>query len=134
MRSDVARGGSFPWRAPPPKWHQAGAIAGSMSRPEPVRIELVDDVEIVFDIEFIGRQDAVCIAGFEERDRDHQGAGELESVILGEDEVVRHLKELHRERANSRSMAPLKDRDRNAITAKAKLQRRHAGVADPEVG
>ena len=55
MRSDVARGGSFPWRAPPPKWHQAGAIAGSMSRPEPMRIELVDDVEIVFDIEFIGR-------------------------------------------------------------------------------
>ena len=109
-------------------------IAGSMSRPEPARIELVDDVEIVIGIEFIGRQDAVCIAGFEERDWDHQGAGELESLILGKDEVVRHPEGLHRERANSRSMAPLKDRDRNAITAKAKLQRRHAGVADPEAG
>ena len=77
-----------------------------MSRPEPARIELVDDVEIVIGIEFIGRQDAVCIAGFEERDWDHQGAGELESLILGKDEVVRHPEGLHRERANSRSMAP----------------------------
>ena len=85
-------------------------------------------LDIVIGIEFIGRQDAVCIAGFEERDRDHQGAGELESLILGKDEVVRHPEGLHRERANSRSMAPLKNRARNAITAKAKLQRRHAGV------
>ena len=98
-----------------------------------MRIELVDDIEIVIGIEFIGRQDAACIAGFEERDRDHQGAGDLESMILGEGEVVRHFEGLHRERANSRSMASLKDRDRNTITAKAKLQRQHAGVADPEV-
>ena len=69
-----------------------------MSRSEPMRIELVDDVQVVIGIEFVGRQDAVFVAGFEERNRDHQSMGELEGVVLGEDEVVRHFEGLHRER------------------------------------
>jgi hypothetical protein len=56
--------------------------AGSMSRPEHVRIELIDDVQVVIGIEFVGRQNTVFRARLEQRDWDHQGTGELEGVIL----------------------------------------------------
>ncbi|MDE8757569.1 MULTISPECIES: hypothetical protein [Rhizobium] len=51
-------------------------------------------------------KDAILTVDFEDGDRDHQVAGKLKGVRLGEDEIVRHVERLHQERANSRSMAP----------------------------
>lgn len=99
-----------------------------------MRIELVNDVEVVISVELVRGQNAVFVAGLEKRDRNHQGAGELEGVGLGENEVVRHIEGLHRERANSRSMAPSKDRNWNAITARAKLVERRQLASRPQRG
>ncbi|ACM39307.1 conserved hypothetical protein (plasmid) [Allorhizobium ampelinum S4] len=48
------------------------------------------DLQIVFAIDFVGRQDAELVAGSEQEDRDHQGTGEVEGVALCEAEIVRH--------------------------------------------
>lgn len=65
--------------------------ARSVSRPTIVRIVFMDDIERVAIVDFIARQDAVFAAGLEECDRDHQGAGEFEGVVLGDGEIVRHF-------------------------------------------
>lgn len=59
-----------------------------------------DDDLVAF--ELFGGHDAVFGAGLEEDDGDHEGAGEVEGVILGEGEIVCHFLGLHLERANSR--------------------------------
>ncbi len=58
--------------------------AGSMSRPALVRIEFVDGLKVVVGVELLARQRAVLVAGFEERDRNHEGAGEVEGVGLSQ--------------------------------------------------
>ena len=103
-----SRGGSSPCKAPLASGTRQDH-AGSMSRPGPMRIELMNNIQVVIGIKFVRRQDTVLVAGFEERNRDHQSTGELEGVVLSEDEVMRHFIGLHRERASSRSMAPRKN-------------------------
>ncbi len=68
----------------------------------PAREVFVNDLKIVFVIEFVGRKDAEFVAGFEQGDGNHQIVAEVESVRLGEREIVCHLEVLHRKRANSR--------------------------------
>jgi hypothetical protein len=48
---------------------------------------LTDEVEAIGDQvgEVIAREHAVFTASLEDRDRDHQGAGELEGVVLGKE-------------------------------------------------
>jgi hypothetical protein len=79
-----------------------------MSRPW---MKLVDDLEVVACVDLVRGKDAIFTVDFEDRDRHHQVAGELECVGLCEDKIVRHLKRLHWERANSRLMAPQRPRD-----------------------
>ena len=62
--------------------------AGSMSRP--VRIELVNDLKVVFVVEVDAGEYAVFVADLENGHRNHQGASELEGVVLSEKEIVRH--------------------------------------------
>lgn len=68
----------------------------------PAREILVHDLQIVFVIEFVGRKDAEFVPGSEQSDGDHQVIAEVESVQLGEREIVCHGEKLHRKRANSR--------------------------------
>lgn len=56
-----------------------------MSRP---REKFVDDFQVVVVVKFVAWQDAELIAGFEEGDGNHEVAGELEGVGLGENEIV----------------------------------------------
>ena len=92
-----------------------------MSRPWE---KFVYDLQIVVGVDFVGRKDAVFAVDRKQSDRDHQVTGKLEGVGLGERKIVRHLKWLHRERANSRSMAPHKARGR------ARSPRGEAGAAE----
>ena len=62
----------------------------------------MDDLEIVFVIEFVGRKDAEFVARLEESDGDHQIVAEVEGVRLSEGKIVCHVQVLHRKRANSR--------------------------------
>ena len=80
-----------------------GVKAGSMSPP---RIELVDHLDVVVFVEFVGGQDAELVAGAEENDRDHEGAGESESVGPSEGKIVRHREGSTGSGADPRSMAP----------------------------
>jgi hypothetical protein len=58
-----------------------------MSRPTVVGVELVDDFDSgVFEI--FGGKDAVFAVDLEQDDRDHQGAGQLKSMVLSEREIV----------------------------------------------
>lgn len=59
--------------------------AGSTSRPG---IECVDDLQIVFIVEFVARKDAEFFAGPEKRDRNYKCAGELEGVVLRKPKIV----------------------------------------------
>ena len=59
--------------------------AGSMSRPG---IEFVDDLQIVFIVEFVARKDVELFAGPEKRDRYYKSAGELEGVVLRKPKIV----------------------------------------------
>lgn len=54
-------------------------------------IILVDDIEIVTIVDLVAWNDTVLAAGAEEGDGNHQGAGEVEGVVLGEGEIVRHF-------------------------------------------
>ncbi|WP_201838641.1 hypothetical protein [Microvirga zambiensis] len=60
-----------------------------MSRPAIVGIEFVDEFEVVAVVEFVGGP--LLVAGLYDRDRDHQGAGELEGVVLDNGKIVRHF-------------------------------------------
>ena len=50
------------------------------------------DLQIVFVIEFVARQNAELVAGPEQRDWNHQGAGELEGVGLRKRKIGVHLR------------------------------------------
>lgn len=70
-----------------------------MSRPVLEGIELGDGVDFVT-VEFVARQNAELVAGPEERDRDHQGPGECESMTLSECKILCHMRNLRPERAD----------------------------------
>jgi hypothetical protein len=59
-----------------------------MSRLTVVGVELVDDFETVGVVEIFGGKDAVFAVDLEQDDRDHQGAGQLKSMVLSEREIV----------------------------------------------
>ncbi|NLR97281.1 hypothetical protein HGP17_10600 [Rhizobium sp. P38BS-XIX] len=50
------------------------------------------DLQIVFLIEFVARQNAELVAGPEQRDWNHQDAGKLESVVLRKRKIGVHLR------------------------------------------
>ncbi len=60
-----------------------------MSRPVFEGIEFGDGLDLAV-IEFVARENAEHVSGPEERDRDHQGAGECESVALSECKILCH--------------------------------------------
>jgi len=100
------------------KRHLRKEKAGSMSRPEVKGIVFDKRLDLVV-FEFGAREDAEFTAGPEERDRNHEGAGKLEGVVLCERKIVGHLRAPSSERANParwlrQCPAPV------AITAKAK--------------
>ncbi len=50
------------------------------------------DLQIVFVIEFVARQNAELVAGPEQRDRNHQSAGKLEGMVLRKQKIGVHLR------------------------------------------
>ena len=58
------------------------------------------DLQIVVVIEFVARQNAELVAGPEQRDWNHQGADECESVALSECKFLCHVRILRPERAD----------------------------------
>ncbi|CUX04907.1 conserved hypothetical protein [Agrobacterium fabacearum TT111] len=67
-----------------------------MSRPG---MEFMHDLQIVFVIEFVARQNAELVAGPEKRDRNHQDAGKLEGVVLRKGKIGVHRRAPSLERA-----------------------------------
>lgn len=94
-----------------------------MSRPAIEGVVFVDDMESVAIVDLVAGQDAVFAVDLEQRDRDHEGAGELEGVVLGKGKIVRHFE-------GSIRSGPIPARwllegpPSVAITAKAQPQRR----------
>lgn len=78
-------------------------MGGSVSRP---RMEHMNDRKVIIGVDLVRGQHAVFYVDFEDGDRDHEVAGELEGVGLSEGKIVRHVRGSIWERANSRSMAP----------------------------
>ncbi len=70
------------------------------------RVIIMDDYHVSV-IEFIAWHDAELSIDLKQCDRDHQGAGELECVGLGEGKIVRHLRAPPWSEADPRSMAPV---------------------------
>lgn len=69
----------------------------------PPRIEPVDHLDVIFVVELIGRQNAELVAGAEENDGNHGGAGEIESMGASEGKIVRHREGEAAAAARSRS-------------------------------
>lgn len=62
-------------------------------------MEFVDDRKVIIGVDLVRGKHAVFTVDFEDGDRDHQVAGELEGVGLCEVEIVGHLGGSIRERA-----------------------------------
>jgi hypothetical protein len=58
------------------------------------------DLKIVFVVELVARKDAELVTGPEQCDRNHERAGKLEGMVLGEGKILRHQKAPSLERAN----------------------------------
>ncbi|NTA19723.1 hypothetical protein [Agrobacterium tumefaciens] len=65
----------------------------------PTRNIFMHDLQIVFVIEFVARQNAELVARPEERNWNHQGTGKLEGVILRKGKIGVHLRAPSLERA-----------------------------------
>ena len=65
----------------------------------PTRNIFMHDLQIVFVIEFVARQNAELVARPEERNWNHQGAGKLEGVVLRKGKIGVHLRAPSLERA-----------------------------------
>ena len=89
-----------------------------MSRPVFEGIEFSDGLDLTL-IEFVARENAELVSRPEERDRDHQGAGERESVALSECKILCHVRNLRPERADPARWL-LKGPGTVAITAQSK--------------
>ncbi|QOF75283.1 hypothetical protein IG197_32460 (plasmid) [Aminobacter sp. SR38] len=103
-----------------------------MSRPAIVRVEFVNDVEIVVGVDFVADDDAEFIAGPEQRHRDHEGAGKCESLRLSECKILCHVRNLRPEQADPARWL-LEGPGTVAITAKAKPSGGSL-LADPDRG
>jgi len=79
----------------------------------------MDDVEVIVGIDLFARQNAELVAGPEERDGTHQGAGKSESVALSECKILCHVRNLRPERDDPARWL-LEGPGTVAITAKAK--------------
>src|SRR5690606_33937501 len=102
---------------------------GAVDRPAPaVRIVDVEHRDLAL-IELVLGQHAIFVVGLEEDDGSHQCAGEVPGVLLGEFEVVRHLRAPSLERAIPARWL-LKGLAPGAITAQAKTSGRSL-LADP---
>jgi hypothetical protein len=64
-----------------------------MSRPVFEGVEFSDSLDLVA-IEFVARQNAELVPGPEQRDWNHQGSGERESVTLSECKILCHVRNL----------------------------------------
>ena len=93
-----------------------------MSRPVFERIEFGDGLDLAVN-EFVARKDAELVSGPEQRDRNHEGAGERESVALSECKILCHVRNLRPERADPARWL-LEGPGTVAITAKTKAERR----------
>lgn len=102
-----------------------------MSRPVFEWIEFGDGLDLAV-IEFVGRKDAELVSGPEQRDRNHEGAGERESVALSECKILCHVRNLRAERAIPARWL-LEGPGTVAITAKAKPSGGSL-LADPDRG
>ncbi|WP_189342794.1 hypothetical protein [Mesorhizobium sp. M2A.F.Ca.ET.029.05.1.1] len=69
--------------------------AGSTSRPDLEWVVFVKDFEIIARLDLIAAEHADHVAGFEEDDGDHQGAGEVQGMVLSQSKIVRHLRAFH---------------------------------------
>lgn len=69
--------------------------AGSTSRPDLEWVVFVKDFEIIARLDLITAEHADRVAGSEEDDGDHQGAGEVQGVVLSQGKIVRHLRAFH---------------------------------------
>lgn len=99
----------------------------------PTRNIFMHDLQIVFVIEFVARKNAELVAGFEQRDWNHKGAGKLEGVVLRKRKIGVHLR-LHLWSGpfpldgNRQCPGPV------AITAKARAKAAVAWLTDPVSG
>lgn len=101
-----------------------------MSRPG---MEFMHDLQIVFVIEFVARQNAELVAGPEQCDRNHEGAGELEGVVLRKRKIGVHLR-LHLWSGPFPLDGSRQCPEPVAITAKAKPKRPQLGSRTPSAG
>lgn len=69
--------------------------AGSTSRPDLEWVVFVKDFEIIARLDLIAAEHAERLAGFEEDDRNHQSAGEVQGMVLSQGKIVRHLRAFH---------------------------------------
>lgn len=102
-----------------------------MSRPVFEGIEFGDGLDLAVN-EFVARKNAELVSRPEERDRDHQGPGERESVALSECKILCHVRNLRPERADPARWL-LEGPGTVAITAKAKPSGGSL-LADPDRG
>lgn len=70
-----------------------------MSRPIFEGVEFGDSLDLVA-VQFVARKNTELVAGSEERDRDHQGPSECESVSLSECKILCHVRNLRPEQAD----------------------------------
>ncbi|OBQ86535.1 hypothetical protein A9K71_17685 [Mesorhizobium sp. WSM3873] len=97
--------------------------AGSTSRPDLEWVVFVKDFEIIARLDLIAAEHTDRVAGFEEDDGDHQGAGEVQGVVLSQGKIVRHLRAFHFERGQSPLDGSRQCRGPVAITARALAKR-----------
>lgn len=103
-----------------------------MSRPVFEGIEFGDGLDLAV-IEFVARENAEFVSGSEERDRDHQGPGELEGVVLRKGKIVVHRRAPSLERAiPARWLPSVSGAGRDHREGEA--ERRHATRSRPRSG
>ena len=96
-------------------------------------MEFTHDLQIVFVIEFVARQNAELVAGPEQRDWNHQGAGKLEGMVLRKQKIGDHLR-LHLWSGPFPLDGSRQCPEPVAITAKARAEAAAACLADPVSG
>lgn len=84
-------------------------------------MEFMHDLQVVFVIEFVARQNAELVAGPEQRDWNHQSASKLEGVVLRKRKIGVHLR-LHLWSGPFPLDGSLQCPEPVAITAKARAE------------
>lgn len=65
-----------------------------MSQPDLVWVVFVKNLDVRI-AQFVARQDADHSVDLEQGDRNHEGAGEVQRVVLSERKIVRDLRAFH---------------------------------------